>query len=77
MPRKVRIDAPGTVHHIIARGKQRNIVKARMLLSCAGTEFVDDRGDRENGKSVSTVNVAVEKGVQADHQEGLVLMNLI
>jgi putative transposase len=32
MPRTARIDAPGALHHIIAKGKHRHVVKARSLL---------------------------------------------
>ena len=35
MPRQARLDAPGTLHHVIVRGIEK-------------TRIVDDRKDREN-----------------------------
>ena len=40
MPRKARLDAPGTLHHVIIRGIERRPI-------------VDDDKDRENFVSIS------------------------
>ena len=48
MPRQARLDAPGTLHHVIVRGIE-------------GRRIVDDDEDRENFR---LGNLAVETGTR-------------
>ncbi len=78
MPRKARIDAPGALHHIIARGiVRRSIFKARSLVCFwAFSEIGESQIElaQKFGISQPAVSSAVRKGGKIAKTDGYELL---